>query len=526
MAMIFLKKDTGWQMKKTGDACAYAAGYGFMNGRYMAAGEIADFFVKEPCRDLSTFCDLVRGINGNFALIVDKRSSLFAAVDRVRSRPIFYRFKDGNLYMGDDVESIKDAIGRLCVSPQATEEYLMAGYVSGSNTLCDEIKGLQAGECLGAKSDEAEICRDVASKRYYLYYNTAKLQLPPASLIGAHDSIVENAFRRIAESAGGRKLVIPLSGGVDSRLVASMFKRIGYKNVLCISYGIPGNWETKISREAAKKLGHEWIFIPYSRKKWRNISKSSEWRRFFYSFDNISSIPNINDWLAVSGLKKNRVIPDDAIFVPGHTGDFISGGHIHYVFDEKADNITIDGFSERMLKKHYSLWPLMLKNPQIKKRAVRRLSESFKNFKLDSAQSIIDAYEYWEWQERQAKFIINSVRVYDFWGYEWRIPLWDSELMDFWSAIPYRLKLRKKLYLDYLEKRDPSGIFGNNLRRNKLYRKRTLPELVRNVTEYFRDTKGIYGIYDYFTTTFLNWGRRNINSILVNDYVKFFKNGG
>ncbi|MDD5680574.1 MAG: asparagine synthase-related protein [Candidatus Omnitrophica bacterium] len=520
---IFPKKDAGWQVKKTGNTCAYAAGYGFVNGRYTTAGGMAEFFIKNTYGDLSAFCDLVKSINGNFALIVSRECNLFAAVDRVRSHPIFYCFKDGTLYIGDDVNSIKNAAGRICAGPQAAEEYLMSGYVSGGNTLCDEIKGLQAGECLGAKSDETEICRDIALKRYYLYYNAAKLQQPPASLINTHDRIVENAFKRIAESAGGRKLVIPLSGGVDSRLVASMFKRIGHKNILCISYGIPGNWETKISRAAADKLGYEWIFMPYSREKWRDISKSGEWHKFFYSFNNISSVPNVNEWLAVSGLKKDRIIPDDAVFVPGHTGDFISGGHIHYVFDEKTDNITIDGLSEKMLRKHYALWPLLLKDPQIKKRAVRRLSESFKNFRLESAQSIIDAYECWEWQERQAKFIVNSARVYDFWGYEWRIPLWDSELMDFWSAVPYKLKLRKKLYLDYLEKTDRYGIFGNNLRRNKLYRKRILPGALRSLLQYFRDTIGIYGIYGYFVSTFLNAGKRSINSIFVKDYLRFFR---
>ncbi len=518
---IFPKKDTGWQVEKTGNDSAYAAGYGFINGKYMDAKEMAEFFIKSPCDNLSVFCDLVKSINGNFALIVSRGSNLFAAVDRVRSQPIFYCFKGGNLYIGDDVDSMKNAAGHVYVSPQAAEEYLMAGYVSGSNTLYDEINGFQAGECMGAKFGETGICLDVALKRYYLYYNTDKQHLPAAAMINDHDRVVKKAFERVAESAGGRKLIIPLSGGVDSRFVASMFKRIDYKNVLCISYGVAGNWETGISREAALRLGYEWLFIPYTRKKWRDISKSSEWRRFIYSFGNIVSIPNVNEWLAVSELKKNRAIPDDAIFVPGHTGDFISGGHIHYVFDEKTDNITIDGLSEKMLKKHYALWPLMLKNPQIKKRAVCKLSESFKNFKLNSAQSIVDAYEYWEWQERQAKFIINSVRVYDFWGYEWRIPLWDSELMDFWGRITYALKVRKKLYLEYLEKTDSFGIFGNNLRRNKLYQKRALPGTLRNLVQYFRDTIAIYGMYGYFASTFLNAGKRNINSMLVKDYLRW-----
>ncbi|WP_269848621.1 asparagine synthase-related protein [Methanosarcina horonobensis] len=54
--------------------------------------------------------------------------------------------------------------------------------------------------------------------------------------------------------------------------------------------------------------------------------------------------------------------------------------------------------------------------------------------------------EYFDSNERQAKFIINSVRVYEFFGYEWRIPLWDAELMEFFLRVPIEHRINRNLY--------------------------------------------------------------------------------
>ena len=45
----------------------------------------------------------------------------------------------------------------------------------------------------------------------------------------------------------------------------------------------------------------------------------------------------------------------------------------------------------------------------------------------------------------QSKFIANSCRVYEFWGYEWRMPFWDIEFINFWNDLPLQLRLEKFL---------------------------------------------------------------------------------
>jgi asparagine synthase (glutamine-hydrolysing) len=59
--------------------------------------------------------------------------------------------------------------------------------------------------------------------------------------------------------------------------------------------------------------------------------------------------------------------------------------------------------------------------------------------------------------ERQAKFIINSVRAYEFFGYEWRMPFWDTELINFFLKVPMKYRINQDLYKKYARDRLFSG---------------------------------------------------------------------
>jgi hypothetical protein len=64
-------------------------------------------------------------------------------------------------------------------------------------------------------------------------------------------------------------------------------------------------------------------------------------------------------------------------------------------------------------------------------------------------QSPLACCEMWNAAERQSKYIINSVRTYEWVGSRWRT-LWDYEFMDFFLRVPDELRYGQKLYLDCL----------------------------------------------------------------------------
>ena len=59
-------------------------------------------------------------------------------------------------------------------------------------------------------------------------------------------------------------------------------------------------------------------------------------------------------------------------------------------------------------------------------------------------------FDNWNIQNRQANFIVNAVRVYEYFGVDWRIPLWDDELSDFWLSIGWKQKSNQVLYNKYM----------------------------------------------------------------------------
>ncbi len=46
----------------------------------------------------------------------------------------------------------------------------------------------------------------------------------------------------------------------------------------------------------------------------------------------------------------------------------------------------------------------------------------------------------------------KSVRVYEFWGYDWLMPLWDLELTEFLSRIPLERYFNRRLYKEYVRR--------------------------------------------------------------------------
>jgi hypothetical protein len=71
---------------------------------------------------------------------------------------------------------------------------------------------------------------------------------------------------------------------------------------------------------------------------------------------------------------------------------------------------------------------------------------------MATVEDTVARCEMWNADERQAKYMINSVRTYEFVGSRWRT-LWDYEFMDFFLRVPIELRYGEKLYLDCLREK-------------------------------------------------------------------------
>ncbi len=392
----------------------------------------------------------ISSLNGFFALVSQDDRQLVAAVDRMRSIPLFYSESPDNFFLSDDAEWIRSEVGDRMMDPIARDEFRLTGYVTGSDTLYPHVKQLQAGELLvfdRMQSSHGE-SPHFKTHRYYRFVHHEPHDFDERVLWQSLDTKASAAVKRLIEYAGGRQIVIPLSGGYDSRLIATLLCRQGYRNLLAFTYGVKGNKESAYSREVAQTLGIPWHFVEYGEEQWRSAWDTDERREYQKWASGWTSLPHAQDWIAVRVLTQKRIVDSNCIFVPGHSGDFIAGSHIpDDAFQGKP--IDTDRLVKRILDRHYALAQgnaeqkfLAWKDRVLSRAEVHAVSNHIE---------FADTFEKWDWQERQAKYIVNSVRVYEFFGHDWWLPLWDAEFMDFWHNVPLSLRRKRHWYLDYVK---------------------------------------------------------------------------
>lgn len=392
---------------------------------------------------------ILRRCNGFHAWVCYSKTRLLAGVDHVRSWPLFYGQREGRFYLSDDAEWVRCQVDDEDMDPVAHDEFLLAGYVTGADTLYPRVKQLQAGEYLTVEANCTGFSLRCA--RYFRFLHVEPAVWSPQALRERLEEVTYRAINRLVAFARGRQIVVPLSGGYDSRLIVSGLKKLGYDNIVCFSYGVPGNKEAVYSRAIAESLCVPWMFIEYSADGWRKVWRTSAADQYRQSAANHVSLPHVQDWAAIRELIDLAKIDSSAVLVPGHTGDFISGGHIPSVVFTRKDHKE-STLLEELIGRHLANVPragLALEQAEkLHERLKDRIGVPFDG----TDEGFANAYELWDWQERQAKYIVNSVRVYDQFQLDWWLPLWDLEFVLFWMEVPLRLRKGREWFRDWIIK--------------------------------------------------------------------------
>ena len=419
----------------------------FFRGYFLAEGQCwrgssAVSFLKKHL-DVEPPETVFRGLNGVFSVIWERGSDVLFAVDRLRGLPLFYSIVSGELWVGDDTVALVETLPEKSLSAFAEEEFKSTNtFVSGSSTLLNELFQVRAGEFCVFDNKKAV----VESVSYFcLKYRNSFNGADSETLCREFYLAYSKAGKSLVKALNGRTAVIPLSGGADSRMVLSLLKNEHYEKVLCFSYGRPGNPESEISRQVAKEFGYSWTMVPYSGKMWetlRDDPATADYEKFASAY---CSTPHLQDFPAVKYMKEHGDLPEDSVFLPGHMGDEIAGSSIPTLYLNSV--VTRQDCTHSIFNKFYHKVSPALQEHIIK---------SYKIPNAADAQEYASVFERFNFSERQAKYIINSVRVYEFFGYEWLIPLGDNDLFDFWEKVPLLWQCHRKLYFFAVNDQLPS----------------------------------------------------------------------
>ena len=254
----------------------------------------------------------LRDFNGFYSWIEQSSNSLRAGVDHVRSYPLFYSHLNNVFYLSDNADWILKQVSDVKMSKMASEEFQLSGFVTGPETLYPNLKQLQAGEFIEVSCNESTI--KIKNYRYFLLSRKQQENIGKNYLKNNLHKAALASVRRLINRASGRQIVVPLSGGYDSRLIVTLLKSLGYSNVVCFSYGLVNNKESLYSKSIAYHLGFKWHFVEYSESLWNEAWISQDRKDFQKWASGWTSIPHVQDWLAVKILKKREVLQLDCIF--------------------------------------------------------------------------------------------------------------------------------------------------------------------------------------------------------------------
>jgi len=353
--------------------------------------------------------------------------SIQASPGGVREVPLFYSYTNGELLVSDKPEDCVDRI--TTIDQSSLSDFSFFGYVTGSRTLIRDVFSLEAGSLLCASDEYVVIYPG------YIYNTKPVSSESKGDLLSRLDQVTESAFDRAISGLQGRKVILPLSAGYDSRLLLCMLKKAGVEDVKCYAWGAAGARDVEISRRLAEKLGYKWELVPYSADKWAMLVACPWVKDMIVDAASYVSISGLASLFFQERLRSSDT--DGSVVLLGHTGDFISGGHVPSSVSRIS---SIRGVATLIGKRHglYGIYP---------KDVMRRVEEQLQV--LAAGEARYRQFESWEQRERQAKFIVNTNRYYEEVGLAWGMPLWDAEYVDFWERVPLEYKQGSYLYQEY-----------------------------------------------------------------------------
>jgi asparagine synthase (glutamine-hydrolysing) len=348
---------------------------------------------------------LINQLNGAFSFIQINNQQLLAITDTISSFPIFYRIIDYKITISRSPQIEPNE----SLDNKSLEDYKKICCTQFQDTLLPDWKSIPAGHQLKVNLRSSQI----KLERYFNHYNINK-QASDESTKSKFLEIIQNWAKQIIQFADSRPIWIPLSGGYDSRLIMSALVKENAPKLHAFTYGKSLSQEVINAHKVAKQLGVDWHFIPYNEQAFQYFF-SDIWNQYALGNHHFQSLPHEQDFFALLALKSQGVLQDDFVIVPGFCGDIPTGSYLR--------NFEIN--TTEYIHEKYEVIP-------------KNLIENIEPW---------DAFQQWLTENRLSKFIVNSVRVYEYFGGKWMLPMWHRDFLEMFYGLETKEKWNQKFYI-------------------------------------------------------------------------------
>lgn len=379
---------------------------------------LCQYFAQFPPAE---FPARLAAVSGQFAAAGYYGQHLWAVTDPVRSLPLFVK--------AHHVFDTLPCHGQPPLNTQALSDFLFSGFTIETDTLLQEIRQVPAGHFW-------------LNGQFYPYRSFTRplATIDLAEAVKQVQHTLEAVFHRYYELVKNRPVYLSLSGGLDSRLVAYMLKEAGHTNLHTFTYGRSGSKEVQKAQEIASRLDVPWHYLDVTPQALATIPASNEFLEWVSYASQFTSMFFLQDYLPLVSWEHRD---PEAVFIPGHSGDFLAGSHLK---PHHETLVSPEVIFDELLRKHFYMHQ---KNNQGQEQQRQRLADCYARWQSEYESLAAQPWQFledWNFRHRQVKFIIPSARIYSFLGHAYFLPLWDAQLMEVFTRLPFHLRLGQSVY--------------------------------------------------------------------------------
>jgi len=382
--------------------------------------------------------NFVKKLNGCFLIVIYnfKKRELLIFNDRYGLLPHYYALVNGKLFFAPEAKAIlQNENFRKEIDNEAVSDLFAFGEVIGDKTFFKDIKTLPPASILKYKRGKVSI------KQYWDFPYNPNYSKKDEDFINELIQKFKNAVKRRTKE--NHKYGVSLSGGLDSRLVASTMVKEKKDKVTAITFGSLDCSEVKIAQKVSEVIGTKSKILLITPELLLDNSNRTVYLSEGLDYIGVSFIPPL-----IKEMKDNI----DVIF-DGFALDLTLGGSYLDKFPYKFQ--TERELFDILYRKRRLFLDEELKNlfqneyfHKIKEFTFSSLDKSFKDIKEAHLLNKIDHF-----------FLQHHVRRFTLMGVvlgrnfvEYSHPTYDNDFIDIILTIPPELRKSHIIYRKFFKK--------------------------------------------------------------------------
>jgi len=397
---------------------------------------------------------IIKRIKGTYVLVIyDKREDcIFISNDLLSKRPLYYYLSDDLLVFSSKYFELIDIVKRnnktLSLNKIAIGMMLTKGYLGDNVTYTNEIKYIRAFEYIKVERNKCCISQFESDKSIITSNENEIIE----NLDFLFGNAVNEQFQKNIEY--GYSQLCTLSAGMDSRMCLLYAHKLGYKDILCMTYAQSESVDYFISKQIAFDYKYNYLFYPLD---------SAE----FLKDVNILSRQNECQQIYAGATGAYRMVNylDTSNYGIIHTGSL--GGEL------MSDIFRIPGYSkviyENSALKSLPLWD---KETDSKYKKVKDKYKSEEEYLLFESLRTTQ----------------NFFRMVDY-KCEAFSPFMDEDFFLYVNRIPPELRYKRRLYSNWMQKNVPNDYITTYFRTKvgesdlKVFISKAINKIVRMVNK-------------------------------------------